>query len=56
MLYERNFAYCAVRSQLSYFTLNIIDFTGAKFLINKRVWLKTCLLEFIIHLVTALCM
>ena len=56
ILNQRNFAYCAVSSQLSYFTLNIIDFAGATFLINKRVWLKTCLLEFIIHLVTVLCM
>ena len=43
--------------RLSNLTLDIIDFTGAKFLINKRVWLKICLLEFIIHhLVTVLCM
>lgn len=56
ILNQRNFTYCAVSSQLSYFTLNIIDFAGATFLINKRVWLKTCLLEFIIHLVTVLCM
>ena len=43
-------------SQLSYLTLDIIDFTGAKFLINKPVWLKTCLTDFIIHLVTVLYM
>jgi len=43
-------------SRLSYLTLDIIDFIGAKFLINKRVWLKSCLLDFIIHLVTVLYM
>ena len=39
-------------ARLSYFILDNIDFTAAKFLINKRVRLKTCLLDFIIHLVT----
>lgn len=43
-------------SRLGNFTLDVIDFTEAKILINKRVWLKICLLEFIIHLATVLYM